>query len=442
MPQATFHFPPGFLWGTATAAHQVEGNNTNNTWFAWENAPGRIEQGHKSGLACDWWGGRWKEDLDRAAEYGQNTHRFSVEWSRIQPAPDRWDEDAIDHYRQMARGMQDRGLTPMVALHHVTDPLWLAEQGGWENNDTPGKFAAFVRRVVEALKEYVSWWVTINEPNVYAVSAYMFGIYPPGRIDLGAGFSVLCNLLRGHVLAYRTIHELQTNARVSITHNYRPFYPAHRWSPIDRLMASVADLAYNNSFPDALRTGRLNIMTRRARFPEAQNTLDYFGLNYYTPDFIGLGLGRNKPLIQRGLPPGAEAGDRNFYGNFPIEMYRAVQWATKFNVPIIVTENGVEDAADLVRPKYLVQHVHQLWRAINNQSWPVMGYYFWTQTDNFEWERGWNMRFGLWGLDPATQVRTRRTSALVYGDICRTNSISSAMVEKYVPALMPILFPG
>ncbi len=442
MPQATFHFPPGFLWGTATAAHQVEGNNTNNDWFAWENTPGRIQEGGRSGLACDWWGGRWKEDLDRAAEASQNAHRFSVEWSRIQPAPDRWDEDALDHYRQMARGMLDRGLTPMVTLHHVTSPLWLAEQGGWENDDTPQKFAVFVRRVVDALKEYVSWWVTINEPNIYAGFGYLTGNFPPGKTDPTAAFHVLYNLLRGHVLAYRAIHEIQNTGRASIAYNYRPFYPAHRWSPPDRLVASVANRAYNTAFPDALRPGQLNIFTRRVRVPEALKTLDYFGLNFYTSENIGLGPGQDSTFFHRVLPPGVEAGDSGMTGNIPTEMYRSLKWARRFNVPIVITENGIEDAGDLIRPKYLIQHVHQLWRAIATQSWPVKGYFFWSQVDNFEWERGWTQRFGLWGLDPATQVRTRRMSALVYGEICQTNSISSEMVEKYVPTLMPVLFPG
>src|SRR5574342_539878 len=131
-PHATYHFPRGFLWGTATAAHQVEGNNTNNQWWQWE------EQGHtkgRSGLACDWWGGRWREDFDRAAEGGQNAHRLSVEWSRIQPTPDTWDEDALERYRSMLRGLRERGMTPMVTLHHFTDPLWFYERNGWEKEE-------------------------------------------------------------------------------------------------------------------------------------------------------------------------------------------------------------------------------------------------------------------------------------------------------------------
>jgi beta-glucosidase len=154
MPQATYHFPEGFVWGTATAAHQVEGSNNNNDWAAWENQEGRIHKGDKAGLACDWWNGRWREDLDRAAEAGQTAHRLSVEWSRIQPAPNRWDEDALDRYRAILQGIHDRGMQPMVTLQHFTLPLWLAETGGWENDDIPDLFETFVRRTVTALKEY------------------------------------------------------------------------------------------------------------------------------------------------------------------------------------------------------------------------------------------------------------------------------------------------
>lgn len=137
MVQATYHFPDGFLWGAATAAHQVEGGNDNNNWARWEAESGRILNGDRSGAACDWWRGRWKEDLDRAAETGQNAHRLSIEWSRVQPAPDRWDEDALDHYREIIRGMHARGLTPMVTLHHFTDPLWFTTRADGNKKPPP-----------------------------------------------------------------------------------------------------------------------------------------------------------------------------------------------------------------------------------------------------------------------------------------------------------------
>jgi beta-glucosidase len=198
MPQATFHFPRGFLWGAATSSHQVEGNNKNNNWAAWEDEPGTITNDHRAGLACDWWGGRWRDDFDRAADAGQNAHRMSIEWSRVQPTPDHWDESALDYYREMVRGLVERKMTPLITLHHFSDPIWLLQQGGWENSGTPKKFARFVYKVVDALKEYVNLWVTINEPNVYATEGYLEGLFPPGKKDLRAAFKVMRNMVRGH----------------------------------------------------------------------------------------------------------------------------------------------------------------------------------------------------------------------------------------------------
>ncbi|HNS38219.1 MAG TPA: glycoside hydrolase family 1 protein [Anaerolineaceae bacterium] len=441
MPQAVYHFPRGFLWGAATAAHQVEGGNTNNNWSAWEEQPGHIKQGHRSGLACDWWGGRWKEDLDRAAETGQNAHRFSVEWSRVQPTPDHWDEHAIDYYREILRGMVSRGITPLVTLHHFTDPLWLMEQGGWENDETPGRFARFVEKVVEAFKEYATLWTTINEPNVYFYSGYVDGVFPPGKKDLKAAFHVLLNLVRGHTLAYRIIHTIQPEARVGFALNYRSFVPQTSWSPLDKFQARLRFSAYNESFSNALLTGHVRLPGHAARLRDAIGTQDYFGLNYYTRDLVAFDLRCPRQLFARSsYPPGAALSETGFLANVPAGLFEALRWARRFEVPIIITENGWEDSDDTNRPRYLVEHLHQVWRAVN-YTWPIKGYFHWSLVDNFEWERGWTQRFGLWGLDVNTQARIRRPSVDLYAAICRENGISSEMVTRYAPQALPLLFP-
>jgi beta-glucosidase len=440
MAQATFHFPRGFLWGTATAAYQVEGNNTNCNWWAWEQ-DGHILEGHKSGLACDWWGGRWREDFDRAADGYQNAHRLSIEWSRIRPTPDRWDEYALDRYREMVRGLTERGMTPMVTLHHFTDPLWLAEKGGWENDTVIEHFEAYVRKVVEALREYVSLWVTINEPNVLAVSGYFLGTFPPGKKDLGACLRVMTNLVRAHAAAYRAIHSLQPTARVGLAHHNRGFAPAHSWSPLDRLAAYLQSGTFNEFFAQAASQGSASFLGLRQRFPEARNTQDFFGLNYYTRELVAFTPFKPGDLFShRYFPAGAEVSDSGMLANFPEGLYRAIQWALRYKLPILITENGVEDSTDQLRPRYLVQHLHQVWRAVNF-NFPVKGYFHWTLVDNFEWERGWTQRFGLWELDPASQARRKRPSADLYAEICHENGISSDMVARYAPQAASRLFP-
>jgi beta-glucosidase len=439
MPEATFHFPKGFLWGTATAAHQVEGNNTNNNWYAWEQSGHTV---HKCGLACDWWGGRWKEDFDRAAEGGQNAHRLSVEWSRIQPAPDRWDEAALERYRAMLRGLHERGMTPLVTLHHFTDPLWLSERGGWETEAVVPLFEKFVRKTVEALQEYCTLWCTINEPNVYAVMGYAGGVFPPGKKNLKQAILVLANMARGHAAAYRAIHEIQPEARVGYAWHYRPMVPARRWSPLDRLVRNIQYNAMSETFPSALRSGVLRSPLGKVRIPEARGTQDYVGVNYYSQDTVAFDLRRPGELFgRRYYPPGSDVSEVGMNANIPQGMFTTLRWATRFNLPILITENGIEDAGDRIRPRYLAQHVHQVWRAVNF-NWPVKGYFHWSLVDNFEWERGWTQRFGLWELDVDSQARRKRPSADLYAAICRENGLSSEMVRQYCPEVLDSLFPA
>lgn len=441
MPQATFHFPGGFLWGCATAAHQVEGNNTNNNWWKWE------QDGHtkgKAGLACDWWGGRWKEDFDRAAEAGQNAHRLSVEWSRIQPAPDRWDEDALERYRAMLRGLRQRGMTPLVTLHHFTDPLWLGELGGWETEAVVPLFEKFVHKTVEALKEYCTLWCTVNEPNIYALIGYVDGAFPPGKHDLRLSLTVQANLARGHAAAYSAIHAIQPEARVGYALHFRPMLPAKPWSPLDRLERNLHFNAINMAFPSAISSGVMRSPVGKVRLPEVKGTQDYFGLNYYAQDTVAFDLSKPGELFgRRYYPAGSEVSDSGMVANTPEGFFEAFKWIVKNypNVPILVTENGIEDVSDHLRPRYLAQHIHQMWRAINF-NWPIKGYFHWSLVDNFEWERAWSQRFGLWALDVETQKRTRRPSADLYAEICKENSLSSEMVKKYCPEAFDKIFPA
>jgi len=439
MAKAKIQFPRGFLWGTATAAHQVEGQNTNNNWHAWEQA-GKTED--PSGLACDWWGGRWREDFDRAAETGQNAHRLSVEWSRIQPERDRWDEGALDRYREMLRGLRERNMTALVTLHHFTDPLWLMHLGGWEHEAVTEYFEAYVRKVVDALKDYVNLWCTINEPNVYATLGYALGEFPPGKQDLGLAYRVMSNLVRGHAAAYHAIHELQPKARVGMAINYRGMQPARPWFPPDRWVTSALSSTYNDFFPRAAHEGRLVFFGRHITIPQAKGTQDFLGINYYTRDRVAFNpLPPGALFSKRSYNPQAELSPTGFIANEPLGFYEALKWGLQFDVPIIVTENGVEDTEDSLRRRYMIQHLHQLWHAVNF-VWPIEGYYHWSLVDNFEWERGWTQRFGLWELDVETQARRKRPSADLYAAICQQNALSSDMVAKFAPELLETLFPG
>ncbi|HSR20578.1 MAG TPA: family 1 glycosylhydrolase [Anaerolineales bacterium] len=440
MIQGTFHFPRGFLWGTATAAHQVEGGNTNNQWFAWEQA-GRTKG--LSGLACDWWGGRWREDFDRAQEGGQKVHRLSIEWSRIQPGPDQWDEHALDHYRSIVRGLRQRGMTAMITLHHFTHPLWLEERGAWADPQVVPLFERFVGKVVEALKEYCNLWCTINEPNVYAGLGYLVGSMPPGGGGLPAAIRVQANMARAHAAAYRLIHRLQPAARVGCALHFRPTRPRWGWFPPDVLMARLRSLAINLAFPSALSTGVMRTPLGRVRMPEVRGTQDFFGLNYYSADTAWFHALRPKELFTRaGYPDKADLSESGMIANLPHAFYDSIRWVVRTfpDLPIYITENGIDSSEDGLRRRYLAQHLHQIWRAVNF-NWQIKGYLHWTLVDNFEWERGWTQRFGLYALDRETQKRTKRQSADLYAAVCKSNSLSSEMVRQHCPEVFDRIFP-
>ena len=211
---------------------------------------------------------------------------------------------------------------------------------------------------------------------------------------------------------------------------------------MDRYLVGLTGSSFNNAFPNAVNNGVLKLFMTYKRIPEAKGTQDFLGLNYYTRDYVAFSLLNPDSIFMRQtFKPDAELSTTGYIANEPEGMYEALKWGLQFNVPIIVTENGIEDEDDSVRPSYLIQHLHQIWRGINF-NWPVKGYFHWTLVDNFEWERGWTQRFGLWELDNETQGRRVRPSADLFTAICTENCLSSEMVEQFAPHIYDSMFPG
>lgn len=451
MPQATFHFPSGFKWGCATAAHQAEGNNTNNDWWAWEQGEGHIRGGQKSGLACDWWNNA-ERDFDLAAQLNNNAHRLSVEWSRIEPAEGKWDDAAIDRYRLMLQGLRQRNIEPMVTLHHFTTPLWLVERGGWENPAIVPLFERFAEKVVKSLGDLCDLWCTINEPIIYAVLGWAAGApadaqhhqltFPPGKHEPDLALTVIENLFLGHAAAYHAIHRLQPTARVGLAHHMTDIQPARPNSPLDRFVAGQRDRIINQSLLDAVFHGKILRLVSAKRARQLKGTSDYIGLNYYTRELVAFDHRNPDALFSKQVfPPGTPMSDGNFGEIYPEGLYRLLKRVSQYGLPIYITENGLPDADDNQRPAFLITHLRQVWWAIQNTI-PVMGYYHWTLTDNFEWAEGWNLRFGLIELNPKTQERKIRKSGQLFGEIAAANAITTDMASRYAPHVMEKLFPG
>ncbi len=208
-------------------------------------------------------------------------------------------------------------------------------------------------------------------------------------------------------------------------------------------MRNIRYEGLNMAFPSGISTGVMKTPLGKFQIPEAKGTQDFFGLNYYSVDTVSFHPGKRKELFTHSeYPENAETSENRFIANIPTGIFDTLKWIVRTypDLPILITENGVNDSSDDLRRRYLVQHIHQVWRAVNF-NWPVKGYFHWTLVDNFEWERGWTQRFGLWGLDIETQKRIRRPSVDLYAEICKENGLSTEMVQKYCPEVYDKLFP-
>jgi beta-glucosidase len=437
-------FPEGFLWGTATAAHQVEGYCTNNDWWSFEQQPGSIWRGDRSGPACDWWRNA-ERDFDLMATMGHNTHRLSVEWSRIEPQEGHFDLAAIDRYRSMLAALRTRGIEPMVTLFHFTSPSWLSAQGGWSHQRTIERFRRFVRYTVNHLGDLVSLWCTINEPNVYAALGYLLGEYAPGLRSPILYFKVLRNLLRAHGEAYRLIHALCQNAQVGLVKNVQIFEPLQADDRASLTLAHWLDHLFNRISLKAIQDGKLRppLAAGLAPLGPLLDSTDFVGLNYYGRLRTSLRSRNGSRLRVLQLTPGIEVSDRGRNGPYaevyPEGMLRTLRKVAQLGKPIYITENGLPDADDDQRPRFLLTHLAQVHRALR-EGIDVRGYYHWSFIDNFEWAEGWGLRFGLVALDEATHTRTPRPSAALFSQVVCQNALTQAMVESYAPEVMHHIF--
>lgn len=439
---ATLAFPAGFRWGVATSSHQCEGDTTNNQWWAWEQA-GHIKTGDHVGKACDWWANA-EADFDRAQALGLNALRLALEWSRIEPQPGAWDATAIARYRQMLRALRERGLEPLVTLHHFTHPLWFEQSGAFLASDAVGLFTRYAERVVQELGDLCDFWCTINEPNVYCTFGYQIGDFPPGRRgDVRATVRAQAAMAHAHAAAYRAIHRLQPAARVGWAQHYNIFDPANPTNPLDRLVAHIQDDAFNEFFPRAVFAGDASFPTRllAGDLSDVRGTFDYIALNCYGRDLVRCDPRLPLELFgRRFAPPGVPQGDigvGELYGEiYPAGIGRVIDRVRHLGKPIYITENGVADREDRLRPWVIAEAARAMHAAIARGA-DVRGYYHWSLVDNFEWAEGWGMRFGLFGLDPTTQARTARPSADLYAAIARANALTPAMLAHYVTAPVP-----
>lgn len=389
-------FPDGFVWGAATAAHQIEGGNVASDWWEWEHDPSGpcVEP---SGDACDSWN-RWEEDVAIVADLGLQRYRFSIEWSRIEPERGEWSHAAIAHYRRICEALVAAGIEPMVTFHHFTNPRWVIADGGWDDPATAVRFGEFCRRAASELAPALGSVCTLNEPNVVSVAAYLGGVFPPGVRDVEARRRANGVLVDAHRRAVDAVRAEAPDVPVGIT-------------------LAIEDLQAT----DGGETKRDQIRHRmQDEFLEATDGDDFVGVQTYTRRFVG----------PDGFLP-VEPGTRTtglayeFYPEALGGAVRRVAEVTGGGVPIVVTENGIATDDDAERVEYVEAALRSLHGCIED-GLDVRGYTHWSLLDNFEWMSGYRPRLGLVEVDRTTFRRTVKPSARWLADVVRSNALEVA----------------
>lgn len=399
-------FSKKFLWGASSSAHQVEGGQYNQ-WTVWElenakslaaQAPYQyddLENWHDikaqaerpanyvAGKATDHYN-LFEQDIERVKKLNMNAFRFSIEWSRVQPQQDAWDTAAVAHYKEVLAACKKRDIEPIVTLFHFTLPVWFTQLGGFEKASNIRYFVDYAERILRELGPSVRYVITINEPEVYATESYYFGHWPPQQQSKTALIRVLNNLAKAHNRTADRIHTLGRKYRVSVAKNSSYIYPG------DDSWLSVRAAALMQYYQDDYF---LKKVIKRC---------DYIGVNFYFSRRVyGYRLhDENVRVSDMGwnMQP-------SYIGHAIERLYE------KYHKPIFITENGLADADDANRVWWLTQTIIALQHAIASGI-DVIGYLHWSLTDNFEWDKGFWPRFGLFAVNYKTMERTPRPSAV------------------------------
>ncbi len=403
-------FPKGFLWGSSTAGHQIEGDNVHSQNYARELEEKFAEP---SGKACDFWN-RWPEDFKLLSELGHQAFRMSVEWSRIEPEEGHHDEEALQHYIEMFEELKKRGIKVFLTLHHFTHPQWFELKGGFERRKNVDLFVRHLEYLVPKISAYVDFWNVINEFN---------------NGDTLKGYEKKANFLVAHARGTAVIRAY-SSAPVSTAHALVEWQPENPRDEFDITRTRIRDWIGNEFFFHAIRTGEILFPYRDAEIiPELKGSCDFWSLNYYTRHFVTArkesGTGKRHDC-NRLRPIDRDFYLEEFYPEGLIDRLGGLQ-----DLPVHITENGFCCDDDRLRILYLARHLQALAEAIRRGS-RIDGYLYWSFLDNYEWA-SFVPRFGMVSVDFNTFARTPKPTAQFFREVIRNNGFDRDLVLKYLP---------
>jgi len=395
-------FPTGFLWGAATAAHQVEGGNVNNDWWDFEHDPGTAAL-ESSGDGIDQFH-RYAEDFALLKALGHNAHRLSLEWSRIEPAPGEFSRAGLAHYRRVLTALAETGMTGFITLHHFTLPRWFAARGGWLAPDAITLFARYCSRVVAELGDLMPYVCTINEPQMVALHGYLEGIHPPGLTNPTLWKRVGRVLLQAHQAAVHAVRDGTGDSRSGLVLQLPLLAPA-RDDQTCRALCHLMQHELVDLYLDGL-TG-----------PDRG---DWVGVQYYRKQWVDPA----SPTWFADPPPGTQLTQMG-WAVHPDGLRQVLHRAAQTGLPVYVTENGIATEDDDERLTYLESHLTAVARA-RAEGVDVRGYLHWSAFDNFEWAEGYRPKFGLVAVDRDNNfARTPKRSAVAFARLATSGRLDA-----------------
>jgi beta-glucosidase len=396
-------FPPGFLWGSAISSYQVEGSNFFCDWFLWEKERGLVPAGE----ACLHYK-LFPEDFKLASYLGHNALRFSIEWSRVEPQQDNFLEEELLHYLRVVEELKKNNLVPILTLHHFTNPIWFIKKGGWLFSPNIDYFLKYVTKISTLLKDHISYWTIFNEPLVYVYQGFIKGEWPPGYQSLKKARIALENIVKAYLLAYKEIKRIcGSNSQVSLIKNMRVFSPCFEYNiGQNNLLSFLRSRVFNYSLIHRLKV---------------RGVLDFLGLNYYCREYTRMGRGS---FLGRECGKPHHKDRKNSLGWYiwPQGLFGILMSLKSLNLPIMITENGTSEKDQNLYQDFLLQHLKAVAYAIE-EGCSIIGYMWWSLLDNFEWDKGYQARFGLIRVDFDNFQRRIKPFAFVYKKICQSNQI-------------------
>lgn len=429
----SFILPKEFLMGTATASVQIEGGDRNNTWYKWCEE-GHIKDGAHCITACDHWN-RIEQDTELLKELNVNTHRMSLEWSRIEPKAGVFSIEAIEHYRYEIQLLVKSGIRPFITLHHFSEPLWFHEMGGWTKEENSDYFLKYTEYVVEKLGDLVCDWVTFNEPNVYTKFGYIFGMWPPGIRKLSTSLKVYTQIIKTHIKAYEIIHNTRKKGgfkgktKVGFAMHIRIFCGI---SITGKIIAKVVDYFFHELYIEGMIKGKIKFPLSKSGYKYCNSTyVDFMGINYYTRNIVEFVFSPSNLFHTLKCDKALNKNDLG-WDIYPKGIYQVCKkYYERYKLPIYITENGISDKSDSKRPDFICSHLAIVAKAIA-EGIDIERYYHWTLMDNFEWLEGESANFGLYHCNFEDQKRTIKRGGKLYSMICKENKLTDEMIQEFV----------